>query len=87
MKSAKIFAVMSFAVVLLLCGGTFDQSQALLADHECSFCHDFHGNPGYSTLLIAENSELVCLSCHTVSINDTAAAEVHANPTGLVGVG
>ena len=82
MKSAKIFAVLSFAVVLLLSGGTFDQSQALLADHECSFCHDFHGNPGYSTLLIAENSELVCLSCHTVSINDTAAAEVH-NPLAL----
>ena len=79
MRSLKIPVVLIFAIVLSCAIGVFDQAQALLADHDCSFCHDFHGNPGYSGLLIAENSELVCLSCHSVSINDTDAAEVH-NP-------
>lgn len=82
MKSTRIIAIMFFAVTLLLCSSSFGPAQALLANHDCSFCHDFHGNPGYSQLLIAENSELVCLSCHTVSINTTSAAEVH-NPLGL----
>ncbi len=82
MQSVKILMIMSFAAVFLFFSGPFDRAEALLEAHECSFCHDFHGNPGYSGLLIAENSELVCLSCHTVSINDTAAAEVH-NPVGL----
>jgi predicted CXXCH cytochrome family protein len=54
------------------------RAEALLDQHECIFCHDFHGGPGFS-LLSAETSEQVCLSCHTVSINDTSAAEVH-NP-------
>ena len=82
MKSIKMPVVILFAIVLLCAIGAFDKAQALLADHDCSFCHDFHGNPGYSGLLIAESSELVCLSCHSVSINDTDAAEVH-NPNGL----
>jgi predicted CXXCH cytochrome family protein len=57
-------------------------AQALLASHECSFCHDFHGAPGIDGLLNQVSSELVCLSCHSVSIGSTSAAVVH-NPRGL----
>ncbi len=57
-------------------------AQALLENHDCSFCHDFHGGPGYSALLTAVSSELVCLTCHTVDINTTKSAQVH-NPLGL----
>ena len=81
MKSMRTLAVLIFASTILLGTGTHDQAEALLADHQCAFCHSLHGGPGYA-LLSAETSELVCLSCHTVSINDTAAAEVH-NPLGL----
>lgn len=81
MKIKKTLAVLIFASTILLGAGTHDQAEALLADHQCAFCHSLHGGPGYA-LLSAETSELVCLSCHTVSINDTAAAEVH-NPLGL----
>ena len=81
MKSLKTLAVLIFASTILLGTGTHDQAEALLADHQCAFCHSLHGGPGYA-LLSAETSELICLSCHTVSINDTAAAEVH-NPLGL----
>jgi predicted CXXCH cytochrome family protein len=82
MHEVKRIAVMTFVTVLLMWGGAINSADALLATHDCSFCHNFHGSPGYSGLLIAENSELVCLSCHTVSINSTSAVEVH-NPLGL----
>ena len=82
MRVIKRLAPMLFTAVLLVGSGAFTPAEALLASHDCSFCHDFHGNPGYSTLLIAENSELVCLSCHTVDINSTKSAAVH-NPLGL----
>lgn len=82
MRVIKRLAPMLFTAVLLVGSGAFTPAEALLASHDCSYCHDFHGNPGYSTLLIAENSELVCLSCHTVDINSTKSAAVH-NPGGL----
>jgi len=82
MKFVKTLAIVSVSVFMLLALGSFDRVEALLDSHECTFCHNLHGGPGYETLLTAETSEQVCLSCHTVSINDTAAAEVH-NPLGL----
>ncbi|MBW2477811.1 MAG: hypothetical protein JRE63_10870, partial [Deltaproteobacteria bacterium] len=82
MKFLPFRKVWFLSVFLLAAIGFFDRADALLDSHQCTFCHDLHGGPGYETLLPAETSELVCLSCHTVSINDTAAAEVH-NPLGL----
>ena len=78
----KKIQVMVVAALLVAAGGFFSDAEALLDSHECSFCHNLHGGPGVEGLLSATSSELVCLSCHTVSINDTAAAEVH-NPGSL----
>jgi len=69
------------AAALCLAGGLFCPAQALLADHDCAFCHILHGAPGFD-LLNQVTVEAVCLSCHAVSINDTAAAAVH-NPAGV----
>lgn len=55
---------------------------ALLATHDCSFCHDFHGAPSYSGLLKYSSTEVLCLTCHAVAINGTDAAAVH-NPYAL----
>ena len=82
MKFVKTLTILSVSVFLLLASGSLDRAEALLDSHECTFCHNLHGGPGFETLLTAETSELVCLSCHTVSINDTDSAEVH-NPLGL----
>ena len=82
MKFVKTIVVLFVSAFLLLASGSLDRAEALLDSHQCTFCHNLHGGPGYETLLAAETSEQVCLSCHTVSINDTVAAEVH-NPLGL----
>lgn len=51
---------------------------ALLAAHDCSFCHDLHGAPG-TNLLSYTDTEVLCLSCHATAIGTTEAAAVH-NP-------
>jgi len=71
------------AATFLLAGGLNSPVYALLADHDCSFCHDLHGAASSDWLLSDVAVEAVCLSCHAVSINDTDAAAVH-NPAGVL---
>ena len=83
MNARKLFTAILFGGLLLLVNGGMTPVQALLAAHDCSFCHDFHGAISNAGLLKYANSEAVCLSCHNVSINDTTAAAIH-NPLSKV---
>lgn len=56
--------------------------EALIATHDCSFCHDFHGAPSSSGLLKYSSTEVLCLTCHTTINGSTQAASIH-NPLNL----
>jgi predicted CXXCH cytochrome family protein len=68
-----LFAVLTGGCLLLV-GGTLIPALA----HECAYCHSVHGAPA-GGLLKYSSTEVLCLSCHSVAINDTKAAAVH-NP-------
>lgn len=70
------------AVLLLLGNGASAPVQALLASHDCSYCHNLHGGFSTTALLKYSSTEALCLSCHSVKINDTQAVAVH-NPLNL----
>ena len=80
MRTRELFVVILFVGLSGLLGGGVNSGLAL-GTHECAFCHDFHGAPAFS-LLKYSSTEVLCLSCHSVMINDTKAAAVH-NPGDL----
>ena len=54
------------------------QAEALLAKHECSFCHTLHG--GTSSLVPLNsptNIEVLCMSCHLTANGTTDAVQPH----------
>ncbi len=53
-------------------------AQALLASHQCNYCHNLHGAPGF-TLLNNSQVEALCLTCHGPGGISTLKAEVHQN--------
>lgn len=82
MSRMNITIGLLLAATFLLAGGLNAPVYALLAGHDCSFCHDLHGAAGSDWLLNDVAVEAVCLSCHAVDIDiDTLAAAVH-NPLG-----
>lgn len=52
--------------------------QSLIAGHDCNYCHDIHGAPGF-TLLKDAQIESLCLTCHGAGGISTLKAEVHLN--------
>ncbi len=59
------------------------ETQALLPDHECGFCHSVHGAPG-SPLLKDAQIEALCLSCHGPAGISTLKANTHVGQTCMV---
>lgn len=82
MNIHRLFTAILVGGLFLVANGGMTPAQALLAAHDCSYCHEFHGAITYAGLLKASSSETLCLSCHNVAINDTKAAAVH-NPLNL----
>jgi predicted CXXCH cytochrome family protein len=50
---------------------------ALMADHQCAFCHDLHGAAG-NPLLGESNAELVCDSCHAPGVTGSNVSSLKA---------
>jgi hypothetical protein len=78
----KQIIALLFLTVLL--GVSPKNASALLATHDCSFCHDHHSAAGF-TLLNQPNqadltltAELICLNCHGPTGSATEAS-VHSN--------
>lgn len=53
---------------------------ALLPSHECNFCHNIHGAPGFSLLNNAQ-IETLCLTCHGPAGISTLKADTHVGLT------
>ena len=68
-----------FSLTILFAGMMVtDQAEALLANHECSFCHSLHG--GTSALVPLNsptNIEVLCMSCHLTANGATDAVQPH----------
>jgi predicted CXXCH cytochrome family protein len=68
-----------FAALLLFSGS----SQALMAKHQCGFCHSLHGS---ATGLVPRsdqiNMEVLCMGCHLTANGGTAAVQPHRNDGG-----
>lgn len=79
-KQTVLKAALLLAVVAWISGAR--PAEALLATHDCSFCHDFHGAPSPSGLLKYSSSEVLCLTCHS-TINGTTDAAAPHNPRNL----
>ncbi|TLM65346.1 MAG: hypothetical protein FDZ69_10355 [Deltaproteobacteria bacterium] len=77
--TARLLAVAAAAAVFGWIAGA-GPAQALLASHDCSFCHDFHGSPSATGLLADVSAEAVCLTCHSGAGPGPAVA-IH-NPRG-----
>lgn len=69
-------------ILLALAAGAFflwpRPARSLIASHECSFCHQLHGAPGFS-LLKNPQIEALCLTCHGPGGPSTLKADVHTN--------
>ncbi|MDT8444159.1 MAG: cytochrome c3 family protein [Desulfuromonadales bacterium] len=82
MHKIRITMVCLMTATFLMVGGINNKAHALLAQHDCSFCHISHGAPGFS-LLNKTDVEVLCLSCHATANGSTDAAAVH-NPAGVL---
>ena len=58
-------------------------AKALIAAHQCNYCHAVHGAAG-SALLNDTQAETLCLSCHGPAGISTLKAEVHLNDRNSV---
>lgn len=52
--------------------------RALIANHQCSYCHNVHGATA-DVLLNASSVEALCLTCHGPGGISTLKADVHLN--------
>jgi len=66
-------SILFFALVLL---APAPEAESLNPNHDCSFCHDTHGAPGFN-LLNNLDVEVLCLTCHGPAGTSTLKAEVH----------
>lgn len=74
LPSIAIIAVVLGSALLLWPSG----AQSLLPGHQCYYCHNMHGAPGF-TLLANAQVEALCLTCHGPGGISTRKAEVHQN--------
>lgn len=56
------------------------EAASLATVHECNYCHNIHGAPGFSLLSTAQ-VEVLCLTCHGPTGISTLKADVHSNKT------
>jgi len=82
MRTRYLFAAIVLILTVSIGMMTAQRAEALIATHECSFCHDFHGAISNTGLLKYSSTEVLCLSCHSTIVGSTEAAAVH-NPQGL----
>ena len=81
MKRLLIPAIVLLSGVLSIMLTLWPSSaQALLPSHQCNFCHNMHGAPGF-TLLNNAQAEALCLTCHGPGGISTLKADVHSNAT------
>ncbi len=74
-------------ITIILCISSFltiiqpDRADALIASHQCTYCHSPHLAAG-DTLLNDASVEALCLSCHGIGgISILPKVEVHTNST------
>lgn len=53
-------------------------AKSFIASHECAYCHQLHGAPGFA-LLKETQIETLCLTCHGPGGTSTLKADVHTN--------
>jgi len=79
----RFIAMTIVALAASICAALFlwpSNAQSLLPSHQCSYCHNMHGAPGFSLLNNAQ-VEALCLTCHGPGGISTLKAEVHKNKT------
>ena len=84
MKKIMLMITLTALCMFLSFVGGVQPGQALLAAHECAYCHTLHGSPSYSLLNGAPEVsgiiiEDLCLDCHDVDQGSVQAAAAH-NP-------
>ena len=75
--------IMGMLTVLLIGAAILfwpSQARSLIASHECNYCHNLHGAPGFS-LLSDPQVEALCLTCHGAGGISALKADVHSNNT------
>lgn len=70
-----------FTLIMMTAGLlTSNEAEALLATHQCTFCHSLHGSSSTSSF-VPQNSptniEVLCLGCHLTANGATAAVQPH----------
>jgi predicted CXXCH cytochrome family protein len=73
----SVFMAVGVALAIFIVPG---RTQALNANHDCSYCHDVHGASQFQ-LLREEIVETLCLTCHGPAGISTLKADVHTNDT------
>ena len=80
----KSFRITIVTLTILFAGMMVsDQAEALLAKHDCNFCHSLHG--GTSSLVPLNsptNIEVLCMSCHLTANGATDAVQPHRDDGG-----
>lgn len=77
----RSFAMTIVVLAAAICATLFlcpSNAQSLLPSHQCYYCHNMHGAPGF-TLLNNAQVEALCLTCHGPGGISTLKAEVHQN--------
>lgn len=79
MKRRVILTIMiiaaAFAAAMLLWPRS---ARSLISSHQCNYCHNIHGAPGFALLKEAE-IEVLCMTCHGPGGISILKAEVHQN--------
>lgn len=66
-----------FAAVVILWPRS---ARSLISSHQCNYCHQIHGAPGFALLKETE-IEVLCMTCHGPGGISTLKADVHQNET------